>query len=123
MGLKAILVDSAVITRRIASGDKVAGETPMIDQDTATFKCRVTAPTSGEINDDKIKFVQYVRSATMIVPLRYDDGVDMDIRAEDVVTVQSGPFAGKYEVLGEPSPIRKKKKMLLYNVRLQRYDK
>lgn len=119
MGLKSVLVDQCVIVRRGATGPKVAGQTPMGDVLSVPFKGRVDDPSPQELRRDQIQFIEYTRSATLMTSIKDTANVLLDIKASDKVRVLTGPYAGDYEVMGQPEPIRKKRKMIGWEIRLR----
>lgn len=118
MGLRSALVDSIHVVSRAAVGPKVAGETQMVDVLGPMFKGRVDMPTPQELREDQIQFVQYTRDATLLVATKDSLGAMLDLKGSDKIRVTTGPYAGDFEILGPPSPIRKKRKLIGWEIRL-----
>lgn len=122
MSLQSALVDTARTIRRAPTGPKVAGETPYGPFNGDNFKCRVSSPSANELRTDKLEFVEYTRDATMIVGMKDLTGDSVDILETDKIDVVSGVFAGTYEVMGEPTPIRKKVTQIGWQMALRKYE-
>lgn len=108
MSINSVLVDRAHTVTRGPTGPKVAGQTPMGDVDGPTFKCRVSSPQPDELRRDQVQFTEYVRDLSMLAAKKDANGDALELEANDRVEVESGPYAGIYSVMGQPTPIRKK---------------
>lgn len=122
MGLTSALVDTAHVIAREAIAERVAGETQMATVRKPAFKCRVSDPQPEELRTDRILWQQYTRDLTMLCGLRNIDGDDFVLKADNRIVVESGPYAGEYHILGKPDPIRKKRKLIGYNIALREHS-
>ena len=124
MALTSALVDKAHTIHRGPVGPKVRGDQPMGDVPSTAFKCRVSKPDAREIENDKIAFTEYTRDVTMLTGTKRIDGTTLEIKESWRVVIEDGPFAGTYEVIGDPTVIRKKQRdsILGYTVALKMYQ-
>lgn len=122
MSLQSALVDVAHTVHRGPVGPSVHGTTPMGDIYSPDFKCRVSAPNTQELRTDQIQFEQATRDVTVLTGLKYIDGSDLVLDKDWKLVIDTGPYAGEYELLGDPEPIRKKIDMIGYNVAARRYQ-
>lgn len=119
MSLRSALVDRAHTWQRIAGATDDYGEPTYTDSFGPQFRCRVSTPEAQEIRNDQIEFTQYVRDLTLLCGVRAEDGTDLVIEADDRIVVETGVFAGTYDVVGEPTPIRKKRTMIGWTAALK----
>jgi hypothetical protein len=99
----------------------VNGETPYADVYGAPFKCRVSEPDPTERRSTDIEFVQYSSDLKMLTAMKDIDGELLDLNAGDKVVIDDGSFSGEYEVFGEPTVIRKKRKQIGWLVDLKKF--
>lgn len=119
MGLTSALVDTAHTFAREATGVRQGGETQQVDVTGTSFKCRVSSPQPDELRRDRIRFTEYVRDLTMLVGMKDIDGELVAISAKHTIIVEDGAYAGTYNVMGQPSPIRKKRAQIGWVVALK----
>lgn len=121
MGLRSVLVDRAHTVTRGPVGPKVGGQTPMGDIDGPTFRCRISSPQPDELSRDNVRFTEYVRDLTMLTDTEDLNGNAIEIDADDRVVIESGPYEGEYSIMGQPTPVRKKRRdsVIAWNVALK----
>lgn len=120
MSLRSALVDRAHTWERAASAtEDEYGEPTYSDASGPQFRCRVSKPDPQEIKTDQIEFTQYVRDLSLICAMKAEDGTLIDIEANDRIVVEAGLFAGTYDVIGKPVPIRKKRVQIGWTMALK----
>ena len=122
MGLRSALVDRGTIAGRQKTATKVRGETKYVNKESQPFRCRINMNESNQIQGKDIRFIQYTSEFIMIMETKFINGDDIEIKADDKIVIETGIYAGVYEVDGDPMPIRKKKKQILWQVGLDKFD-
>jgi hypothetical protein len=126
VALRAALVDRARIVRREAAGPKVAGTTPMADVTGAWFRCRLELDASVEDTSEEGiggGWRKARRAPTLMVDRIDEDGQAVEVRFTDRIEIQSGELGrGMWRATGNPAPIRKKRRILGWEVPLERVE-
>jgi hypothetical protein len=121
MGLQSALVDQGHTTRRTATGPKVRGETPMGTVESVPFKCRASKPEPSELRQDQLRFTEYTRDVTLLTGTKDTQQQDLVWEADWRIVIEDGPFEGEYEIIGDPTPIRAKTRMLGWTLALREF--
>jgi hypothetical protein len=122
VGLNTALVDLARIHRR-APAQKVAGRTQFAPITSAWFRARVDQRTNPETRNQPSGQPRVTKQPRLMYALRDTEGRDTTVNASDFVEVApSDPHldAAWYQVEGDPDPIRKKRRVIGWEVTLKR---
>lgn len=128
MALRGALKDRARIVRKEADAKRVQGRTIFHDRASPLFRCRLDIQEAPEGKD------QAGNMSTTETPMLMTDRVDADrnllfIQADDELELESRDLAhteergwhlvAVYQVSGEPKPIRKKRKVIGWQMTLK----
>lgn len=124
MGLRSALVDRARIVRKEASGPRVLGTTAVVPVGGSWFRCRLDIPMGAE-NTTEEGIGGGRRSATKRPTLMYDvrdeDGGTVELSFTDKVEIDSPQLGlATWRASATPRPIRKKRKVIGWEVSLER---
>lgn len=119
MSIRSALVDRAHTLTMTEGAEDDYGETTLTPTDGEQFRCRVSKPDPQEVRADQIEFVQYIRDLTLLCAMKDEAGGLIDIEANDRIVVEAGVFAGEYDVMGKPIPIRKKRTQIGWTMALK----
>lgn len=129
MALKGALKDRARIRRQEADARRVEGRTVFHARTYPLFRCRldVTEGTeqkdaAGEMSVDEVPTVMTDRIDSERNPLRFqpDDELEVESRELAPSTERGWHLVGLFQIDGEPKPIRKKRKVIGWELRLKR---
>src|SRR5262245_52485003 len=123
MGLNAALVDHARIARREAAGVKVEGRTRFGTVIGPWFRCRLDLSSRSQAREGESRVDRVVEQPTMMFAIKDSEGRTVDLLATDkvqVISPQLGIF--HFEVTANPTPLRKKKKVIGWQVGLRSID-
>lgn len=122
MALGAVLVDRARRLRTEPAPVKVEGSTSFVEIHSPWFKARLTLPANPETVDPGGHMRTPLRPS-LLFGVKDTTGDAVEIAAADRIEVDS-PQLGKaiWEVSGEPEPLRKKRRVLGYQVALTRVE-
>lgn len=109
MSMRGALVDRAHVLEVSEGAIDAYGEGALSAAPSVTFRCRVSKPDPREVRNNDIEFTQYERDLIMLVGMKDEDGTLIALEADDRVVVEDGVFAGTYDIVGKPVPIRKKR--------------
>ena len=115
MGCNTALVDKGYVVDRVGTGTKIEGTTFFTEADTDEgdwFRMRLEPPVGGETKDDARE--RRTRSASRsLVARRTKSGELVAIKAKTKVFVRSKQLGeGLWMVTGDPTPIRKKRRVI-----------
>lgn len=121
MGLSSALVDRATPVTREPVGAKVEGRTVRSSVEGVEFKCRLDFGSMGDTTDPAVGSPMVSRVATMLFAFRDVNGDPVTIDAGMRVRIVSRSLGidELFDVAGDPEPIRKKKKMLAWQVEIR----
>jgi hypothetical protein len=122
MGLGSALVDRGQVFVHAPTGRKINGATEMEWQPGPIFKCRMEPEAGPEAADAAGGRPNEVSETPGLMTAAKDlSGVPLRITSEQRIRVTSQQLGvADYDVMGNPSPIRKKRKVIGFNVALQR---
>lgn len=123
MGLNAALVDRARVVERRAAGARVEGRTLYGETRGAWFRCRLTLPSTREVQAAATRMPQANIEPTLLVGDRDEAGDPVTLTIAQRVEVDS-PELGEalWEVVTEPEPLRKKRRVLGYQATVRRIE-
>lgn len=125
MGLTSVLVDRARLIRKAATPLKVGGRTTFVDVEPGEwFSCRLEMPTvAPESRPPSFASKRVVLSPTLIFDIEDDEGTEVVVRADDMLTVESEDLgSATWQVTGQPMPFRKKEGIIGWQVGVKRID-
>lgn len=123
MSLNSVLVDKARIIEKKKAGRVVDGETLYADVSGPWFKVRIQLGSEGESIDGATEERSVHRTPSMMVALRNEDGENVILTVEDrleVVSANLPQVNTVWDVISDPQPMRKKRRVLGWNVTLHR---
>lgn len=123
MSLNGVLVDKARIVSKKKAGRVVDGETLYADTTGAWFKVRIQLGSEGESIDGATDERSVHRTPSMMVALRDEDGNDVILTVEDrleVVSANLPQVSTQWDVISDPQPMRKKRRVLGWNITLRK---
>lgn len=122
MGLRSALVDRARVHRPAAQTLKVEGRTQFAESEPGEwFRCRLFLPTAAESYDPATVRRRVVIVPTMLYGLRDANGVEIGLTHTDRVEIDSNELGAEmWQAASEPEPIRKKRRLIGYQVTLRR---
>lgn len=122
MALGSALVDRARIYRK-AAAVKVENRTIFAQLTLAWFRCRLDLRESPEQPEGESRVKRAVKTPQLLVGARDLEGKAIDIRATDRLEVVSPQLGTAYwEVTSDPEPLRKKRRVIGYQVTLRRLE-
>lgn len=121
MALATGLVDRAYRLRKEASPQKVEGTTVYQSVESPSIRCRLTLNQAGERTEDGRALTE--PTPTLITLVKDTAGGEVDWRPSDRVRVESVALGNDlYMVDGEPEPMRRKRRIIGWSLRLRRVD-
>lgn len=123
MGLNTALVDQARVLGLASSALRVEGTTVYEETMTAWFRARleVGKPTGAPMEASGAQ--QSVKNPTLMVGVRDSAGRDITITGQDRIEVDSKQLGREtFEVVGDPEPIRKKRRVIGWTVQLRKVE-
>src|SRR5688572_20218837 len=123
MGLGAALVDRARRVVKEAATERVEGTTHMAEVHGPWFRARLTL--AGEVDTPGVEasYRRVVRTPTLMFGVKNTEGEPVGVRFDDVIEVDSPQLGrGRWQVNGQPEPMRKKRTVIGYTVRLLRIE-
>jgi hypothetical protein len=122
VALGAALVDRARVRRKVPAR-KVAGRTVMAPTVHAWFRCRLELRSQPQTREPSSRQPRVTKSPRLMFGVRDLDGGTIDVVSTDVLEVDS-PELGRafYEVEGDPDPMRKKRRVIGWEVNLKRIE-
>lgn len=122
MALGSAMVDRARIIRRAPSPVKIEGRTQMTTVRGAWFRCRLNLRSDSQSQGPGDNPRTTRRPTLMLLPLDIE-GRAVDLRHTDKVEVDSPELGlNLWEVDGEPEPLRKKRRVIGYEVPVKRVE-
>ena len=121
MGFRGALVDRAVRIRKSSTGRRVEGTTIFEPHESAEIRVRLDIKAAGEeLADGRI----LTEPTPVLLVFRRDmDGTYLDWKASDRILVTSTQLGEhEYEVQGEPVPMRRKRRVLGWELTLRRTE-
>lgn len=121
MGFRGALVDRAVRIRKSSTGRRVEGTTIFEPNESAEIRVRLDIKAAGEeLADGRI----LTEPTPVLLVFRRDmDGTYLDWKASDRILVTSTQLGEhEYEVQGEPVPMRRKRRVLGWELTLRRTE-
>lgn len=120
MSLNSALVDRARIIRRVAAPVKVEGRTQFTDMTGEWFRARLELRRDSKRRDPGTRS-SAVRTPVLMCGVRDLRGSQVDFRLGDRIEVSSTELGDAlYEVASAPEPMRKKKRLLGFELPLRR---
>lgn len=122
MGLGTALVDKARVRRNAVSGPRVEGTTQYAPTFSEWFRCRLMLDSGNESNAAADAH-RTTRQAKLMYALRDVTGEPFEVRATDIIEVDSGELGEMtFEVTSLPKPIRKKRRVIGWTVPVAKAD-
>lgn len=119
MGLRGALVDKARTLGKTSDGERIEGTIYRTNVTGPWFRCRFEPSPQTENRDDAR--VRVSAGASMIVSTADLDGTPLDIHSDDRIEVDSVQLGTNvFLVLGDPEPLRKKRRVVGYRISLAR---
>jgi hypothetical protein len=123
MSLRAIMVDRARVVRREKSGAKVEGSSAFGDVKSEWIRARLDVQSRDRTSSQAAGGRPATESAQLILPMRDLAGGLVDVTADDRVEVKSRELGEHtFVVDGDPLPLRKRRTMIGYTLRLRRVE-
>lgn len=125
MGLSSVLIDRARLLRKAATPLRTGGRTTFVDVEPGEwFSCRLEMPTvAPESQPPSFVSKRVVLSPTLIFDIEDDEGTEVVVRADDMLTIESDDLgSATWQVTGEPMPFRKKQGIIAFQVGVKRID-
>lgn len=123
MALNSALVDHARIARREAAGVKVEGRTRFGTVIGPWFRCRLELASRSQTREGESGMPRVLEQPSMMFAVKDTEGRVVDLLASDkvqVVSPQLGVF--HFEATANPTPLRKKKRVIGWQVGLRGID-
>jgi len=121
MGFRGALVDRAVRLRKTSTGTRVEGTTIYTATESASIRVRLDVKAAGEELADGRMLTE--PTPTLLVYKRDLQGNYLDWRATDRLLVTSAQLGEhEYEVQGEPVPLRRKRRIMGWELTLRRTE-
>lgn len=121
MGFAAVLKDRCRTVRSAGTGRRVYGEVQTEPERGPWIRCRLQDVGGDEAPADDQSVRRYTKRPSVMIKLRDVHGQPIDVRASDVLEVESKDLGdGTWQVLGGPRPIRKKVGIHHYEANLVR---
>lgn len=121
MALATAMVDRAYRLRKEASPQRIEGSTVYTSVESPPIRCRLTLNQAAERSEDGRAVTE--PTPTLITLIKDTSGGAVDWRASDRVRVESVALGtDTYFVDGEPEPMRKKRRVIGWSLRLRRVD-
>lgn len=121
MALQTALVDRAYRLRKEAAPRKVEGTTVYQPSESSPIRARLTLNQAGERTEDGRVLTE--PQPTLICYKCDAEGNNIDWKSSDRVLVESIELGtATYQIDGEPQPMRKKRKIIGWSLRLKRTD-
>jgi hypothetical protein len=118
--LGAALVDRARVVGRKAAGRKVAGRTIYSTVSSEWFKARLTLSAPAERTDEATGVMPATHSPTLLLGVRDMAGDPIELSGNDRIEVASRELGtALYDVVGGAAPLRKKRRVIGYEVALR----
>jgi hypothetical protein len=119
VGLAAALVDRGRTVRQVPAGPPVEGTTPYRPEFGEWQRVRIRADAPGGEGATGATY----RSDAQPTLLYLSGGRDLGLRAEDRVEVDSPELGHRtWQVVGDPKPLRKKRRVIAYRAQLRLVD-
>jgi hypothetical protein len=123
VGLNTALVDKARVLSKATSSDRVEGTTVYESAVSAWFRARLELGPGAGSGAEATGAQQSVRNPSLMCGIKDSVGELIVINGQDRLEVQSGNLGhNTFDVVGDPAPIRKKRKVIGWTVTLRRAD-
>jgi hypothetical protein len=129
MALKGALKDRARIRRQEAEARRVEGRTVFHTRTYPLFRCRLEITEgneekdkAGEMSVEQVPMLMTDRIDAERNPLRFQPDDELEIESRDLApsTERGWNLVGRFQIDGEPEPMRKKRKVIGWQLRLKR---
>lgn len=121
MGFRGALVDTAYRVRKGPSSKRIEGSTIFTSEESEPIKARLSVTQAGERAEDGRVLTE--PQPTLIVYKRDLLGEELDWRATDRIRVESVELGThEFEVQGDPQPMRKKRRVIGWQLNLRRTE-
>jgi hypothetical protein len=121
MAFSSALVDRAVRIRKGTDGTRVEGTTNYVDEESASIKVRLDITAAAERIDEGHAVVE--PGPSLLVYKRDLEGNYLDWKATDRIRVTSQQLGtDTWEIAGEPVPLRKKRRIIGWQLPLKRVE-
>jgi hypothetical protein len=121
MGFQGALVDRAVRIRKGTDGTRVEGSTIYSDVESASIKVRLDLSAASERLEDGRAVTE--PGPSLLVYRRDLEGNYLDWRATDRIRVVSSELGtDTWEISGDPVPLRKKRRVIGWQLPLKRVE-
>jgi hypothetical protein len=124
VSLNAVLVDRASVVTRQATGVRVEGRTIRADVEAPQFKCRLEVNVAQDTPDPATGVPVVTRTTSLLYGLHDIEGNPVVLNAADRVRVVSRSMGMDelWDVAGDPQPIRKRRRLLGWQVDLRHVE-
>lgn len=123
MALGAALVDRARIHRRTSAAFKVEGRTQFSTVTGPWFRCRLDLRARPQEREAGSQEPRVVERPTLMTGVRDVDGREIDLMSTDRVEVRSPELGNAFfAVTADPTPMRKKRRVIGWEVALTRVE-
>lgn len=124
MGLTSALVDRArTLRQEPATGQRVAGRTPMLQMPSAWFPARLEMPAGNETPGPQGGRRRSIKHPTLMIDSFDDENQPVSLTGKDKVEVESIEYGrAVWELEGDPQPIRKREEVIAYQATIKRID-
>jgi hypothetical protein len=122
--LNTALVDRARTVSFAPAGPKVRGSTQFAYVRSEWFKARLTLPASTESTDGSGSRRKQVREPTLLVGVKDLQGQPFTLSSDDRIQVRAAGLGedSVWDVVGNPEPLRKKRRVIGFQVTLKRVE-
>lgn len=122
MGLLSVLVDRATPITKSDTATRVNGQKIYESEEGTDFRCRLELPQQQESRE--AGRIRGVTVPTLYAPARDVEGGPVDIRGEQEIEVRSQELGTSvWMVDGDPAPLRKKRRVLGWQVTLRKVER
>lgn len=123
MAFNGALVDKGRRLYREALPDKVEGSTQMANITSAWFKCRLNLPQGVETDEATGARRRKVLRPSILIAKKNSDGELSGVKAKERIEIASAQLGtAVYEVIGDPTVLRKKRRVIGYEATIERVD-
>lgn len=123
MGLNTALVDKARVWGKATGQERIEGATVYEPTVSAWFRARLELGAGQGSESQATQAQQSVRNPSLMCGIKDSAGRQIQINGQDRIEVQSVNLGNNtFDVVGDPDPIRKKRKVIGWTVTLRRVD-
>lgn len=124
MALTSALVDWAAVVTKLPSGERVEGRTVRSDVESPQFKCRIDVNSMTDQPDPATGVPVVTRTTNLLYGTHDITGQPVLLDAGKRVRVVSTSLSMDelWDVAGDPQPIRKRRRVIGYQVELRHVE-